>query len=45
MRFLVIERISHGAITDPKEFARLAKADLEYKLRLQKKGKIVGVSS
>ena len=42
MRFLVVERMSHGGAVDPKEFASLAKADLEYKLKLQKKGKIVG---
>jgi hypothetical protein len=42
MRFLVVERMNHGALADPKELERLAKADLEYKVRLQKKGKIVG---
>ncbi|MDA4124944.1 MAG: hypothetical protein OK438_05790 [Thaumarchaeota archaeon] len=42
MRFLVVERMSHGVLSDKKEFERLAKADLEYKLKLQKKGRIVG---
>ncbi len=42
MRFLVVERYNHANLTDPKEFTKLAKADLEYKLGLQKKGKIVG---
>ncbi len=42
MRFLVIERMKQGSSANPNEFMRLAKADLEYKLGLQKKGKIMG---
>ena len=42
MRFLVIERMSHAAGSNPKEFAATAKAELEYKRKLEKKGKIWG---
>ena len=42
MRFLVIERMTGMSGADPKEFAKLAKAELRYKSKLQKKGKIIG---
>ena len=42
MRFYVVERMGHGSPMDPKDFANLAKADLEYKRKLEKKGKIIG---
>lgn len=42
MRFLVIERVTHAGRHNTDEFVKLARADLEYKAGLQKKGKIVG---
>ena len=42
MRFLVIERMNQTALLSMKEFSKLAKAGLEYRVKLQKKGKIVG---
>jgi hypothetical protein len=42
MRFFIIERIRGEAIPrDRQEFAKLAGADLKYKLRLEKSGKLV----
>jgi hypothetical protein len=42
MRFFVMEKVRAGVAIDPKDFARLASADLEYKRKLEKAGKIVG---
>ncbi len=42
MRFLVIERMNMAQMGDMKEFGPVAKAEMEYKLKLQKQGKIVG---
>jgi hypothetical protein len=42
MRFFVIERVRAGVQIDPKDFMKLASADLEYKRKLEKAGKIVG---
>lgn len=42
MRFLVIERMPNINAIGRKEFAKVAKAEMEYKLKLQKKGKIIG---
>jgi hypothetical protein len=41
MRFLVIERMNVAG-TDPKEFAKVAREELEYKRKLEKSGKIIG---
>ena len=42
MRFFVMEKVRAGLQIDPKDFAKLASADLEYKRKLEKAGKIVG---
>jgi len=42
MRFFVMEKVRTGALVDQKDFMRLASADLEYKRKLEKAGKIVG---
>lgn len=42
MRFLVVEKVRAGVQADQKEFAKLAAADLQYKRKLEKAGKIVG---
>ena len=42
MKFFVTERINRGGHQTPEEFRELAKAELEYKADLEKKGKIVG---
>ncbi|MGA1976036.1 MAG: hypothetical protein ABSG92_10420 [Conexivisphaerales archaeon] len=42
MRFIVIEKAKSGVLIDPKQFAELAAADLKYKLKLEKEGKIIG---
>ena len=42
MRFFVMEKVRAGVQIDAKDFAKLASADLEYKRKLEKAGKIVG---
>ncbi|HXY56358.1 MAG TPA: hypothetical protein VEH01_01975 [Nitrososphaerales archaeon] len=42
MRFVVIERAKSGVEINPKEFVDLASADLKYKRKLEKEGKLVG---
>lgn len=42
MRFLVMEKVRAGVQIDMKDFAKLAVADLEYKRKLEKEGKIIG---
>jgi hypothetical protein len=42
MRFIVIEKTKSGVPIDPKQFADLAVADLKYKRKLEKEGKIIG---
>ena len=43
MRFLVIERVMMGASpSDQREFMKSAGEDLNYKVKLEKKGKITG---
>src|SRR5713226_7845076 len=42
MRFIVIEKAKSGVPIDPKEFVNLAEADLKYKRKLEKEGKISG---
>jgi len=42
MRFIVVERAKAGVAIDPKEFAEAASADLRYKRKLEKEGKLVG---
>ena len=42
MRFFVLEKVRAGAQFDEKDFVKLATADLEYKRKLEKAGKIVG---
>ena len=42
MRFIVVERVRAGISIDAKEFADMAAADLKYKRKLEKSGKIVG---
>jgi hypothetical protein len=42
MRFYVMEKVRAGTQIDQKEFAKMAGADLEYKLKLEKAGKIIG---
>jgi hypothetical protein len=42
MRFYVMEKIRAGIQIDQREFAKMAGADLEYKLKLEQAGKIIG---
>jgi len=42
VRFVVIERMRPGVPIDPKQFADLAAADLKYKKKLEKEGKLIG---
>jgi hypothetical protein len=42
MRFIVMEKAKSGVPIDPKQFADLAAADLKYKRKLEKEGKIIG---
>jgi hypothetical protein len=42
MRFFVIEKVRAGTPIDPKEFAKMAGEDLDYKRKLEKAGKIIG---
>jgi hypothetical protein len=42
MRFLVLEKLRTGVQIGPEDFAKVASADLQYKRKLEKAGKIVG---
>ena len=42
MRFYVMEKVKSGAQLDQKDMTKIAGADLEYKLKLEKAGKIIG---
>lgn len=42
MRFFVLEKVRAGLQIDSKDFTRLASADLEFKRKLEKAGKIIG---
>jgi hypothetical protein len=42
MRFIVIERAKSWVAVEPNQFTEIAEADLLYKRRLEKEGKIIG---
>jgi muconolactone delta-isomerase len=42
VRFVVIERTRPGVSIDPEKFVDLAAADLKYKRKLEKEGKLIG---
>jgi hypothetical protein len=42
MRFFVVEKVKAGVQLGPKDFAKMAGDDLEYKRKLEKAGKIIG---
>ncbi len=42
MRFFVLEKVRTGVQFDRADFVKVATADLEYKRKLEKAGKIVG---
>ncbi|MDA4118675.1 MAG: hypothetical protein OK455_10065 [Thaumarchaeota archaeon] len=42
MRFFVMEKVKAGVQLGPKDFAKMAGDDLEYKRKLEKAGKIIG---
>jgi hypothetical protein len=42
MRFIIIEKAKMGAVIDAEQFAEVAEADLKYKQKLEKEGKIIG---
>ena len=42
MRFIVVEKAKSGFPVDPKKFAEMGMADLKYKRKLEKEGKLIG---
>jgi len=42
MRFFVLEKVRAGVQFDREDFMKVATADLEYKRKLEKSGKIIG---
>jgi len=42
MRFIVVEKVKAGLPLEQKKFVEIAAADLKYKRKLEKEGKIIG---